>query len=162
MGSRWMKQKECNVAFQVFSFTIPYDKIQLSTDLGAGDRPYTIPLLNYPGHFQINIGKTFTWHLLIHELTHVWQGHNSGLAWGYVLNSLLSQAVCEISGTNAYKYTVGKDFNSYNVEQQASIVEDWYIKGCSKSNSRYRYIRDDIWHPETYEAQQGGYDHVTM
>jgi len=60
---------------------------------------------------------------LVHELTHVWQGHNNGFAWGYVVNSLVRQAQ---NGTDAYKYSPGAQWNTYDAEPQAHIVEDWF------------------------------------
>jgi hypothetical protein len=60
---------------------------------------------------------------LVHELTHVWQGHNNGFAWGYVVNSVVRQAQ---NGTDAYKYRPGAQWNTYDAEPQAHIVEDWF------------------------------------
>jgi hypothetical protein len=140
-----MNETERGVAKTVFKYTIPYDNIYLSTGLGAGDRPFTIPDPENFGSFIIYIGSKVTWDILIHELAHVWQGHNSNFAWGYTLNSLFSQMVCD----NAYKYRLGDEWQNYNVEQQASIVEDWYKRGRSKSDPAFRYIRDNVWNPKT-------------
>jgi hypothetical protein len=62
---------------------------------------------------------------LIHELTHVWQGHHDRGAWDYVAKSLYVQGKY---GEKAYAYDKSnyKDWDTYNVEQQAQIVEDWY------------------------------------
>jgi hypothetical protein len=68
--------------------------------------------------------------VLIHELTHAWQGHNQGFAWGYVLNSCYYQCKCTVelkSQSSAYDYTAGQQWDRYEVEQQAKIVEDWYV-----------------------------------
>ena len=46
--------------------------------------------------------------------------------------------------SKAYRYTLGKRWGQYNVEQQASIVEDWFRKGRKTTDPRYRYIRDNI------------------
>ncbi len=37
-----------------------------------------------------------------------------------------------------------QDWGSYNVEQQASIVEDWFKNGSREDDPRFRYIRDNI------------------
>lgn len=145
MGQRLMTDSERAVARSVFGYTIPYDYIHLSSGLGVGGRPFTIPDPLRWGHYMIYIGSQVTWEVLIHELTHVWQGHSSELAWGYTLDSLFNQMVC---GNSAYKYKLGNEWREYNVEQQASIVEDWYKRGRSTQDAAFRYIKDNLWHPE--------------
>jgi hypothetical protein len=76
---------------------------------------------------------------LVHELTHVWQGHNGGFAWGYVINSVLNQIAY---GSHAYDYLAGGQWNSYDVEPQAHIVEDWYNATLNKAlNSSVSVLR---------------------
>jgi hypothetical protein len=77
---------------------------------------------------------------LVHETTHVWQGKNSTFALSYVFNSVYNQCVLR----NAYAYTPNQPWKSYNVEQQASIVEDWYMAGESTSSNLYHYITDNV------------------
>jgi hypothetical protein len=79
--------------------------------------------------------------LLVHESTHVWQGKNSLFAQSYVYDSCISQC---IRGTGAYRYSAGSSWSSYNVEQQASIVEDWYVSGEPTSGNLWPYIRDHV------------------
>jgi hypothetical protein len=61
---------------------------------------------------------------LIHELTHVWQGHNNPIPGSYVLDSVFNQIK---SGHAAYTYVPGNRWREYNAEQQAKIVEDWFV-----------------------------------
>jgi hypothetical protein len=75
--------------------------------------------------------------LLVHETTHVWQGKNSTMALTYVFSSVLNQG---LHGGAAYSYVAGQPWRSYNAEQQASIVEDWFRAGQPKSGSLYPYI----------------------
>jgi hypothetical protein len=85
--------------------------------------------------------------IFIHELTHVWQGAHRWLHGSYQVSSLLSQAWSLIrtgDRGNAYDYAAGQDWSSYNVEQQANIVEDWFTSGASSSHPLFRYIRDNI------------------
>jgi len=77
---------------------------------------------------------------LVHETTHVWQGKNSTFALSYVFNSVYNQCVM----ANAYAYAPGKPWKSYNVEQQASIVEDWYMGGRSTGSVLYPYITNNV------------------
>jgi hypothetical protein len=157
MGQRLMVDKEIAVAKTVFGYTIPYERITLSSGLGVGNRPFTIPDPVRWGHFMIYIGPKVTWGVLIHELVHVWQGHNSELAWGYALDSLFSQM---IYGSEAYKYSLGDSWLSYNVEQQASIIEDWFLRGRKKNDQAFRYIKDNIWHPEKQRLTFEDYDNA--
>lgn len=66
---------------------------------------------------------------LIHELGHVWQYQHFGSS--YISKSLFDQAVAAIKTgdrNNAYTYTVepGKRFLDYGVEQQASMIENYF------------------------------------
>ena len=160
MSARPLSKRERLEATKVFQATIPLDKIALTGSLGAGNRPFTTPNpwpwdwqswdihFGTEQHWQRLIGKygvNYYWETLIHELTHVWQGHNSAFALGYIFNSLWHQAV----ESDAYKYAPGKTWNDYNVEQQAHLVEDWYAKGLQESDPRFPYIRDNIWRRKT-------------
>jgi hypothetical protein len=83
--------------------------------------------------------------LLIHELTHVWQGQH---AVPFMSNSALHQTLSAIENDGktgaAYEYSPGQPWGQYNAEQQASIVEDWFIGGMHRSGSLYPYIRDNV------------------
>ena len=68
---------------------------------------------------------------LIHELTHAWQGYHNRFAWSYIFGSLSSQAQ---DGKDAYKYVPGAQFRTYNPEQQAHIVEDWFVECNNPKN----------------------------
>ncbi len=79
---------------------------------------------------------------LIHELTHVWQGEHSNWSWAYVFHSGWSQMRY---GDDAYEYYDRKktfldytheeqrqqlkDWDEYNPEQQAYLVEWWFRDG---------------------------------
>ena len=84
--------------------------------------------------------------LLVHEMTHVWQGKNRTLALSYALEAALHQCRQELTDYDAYAFSPGNPWESYNPEQQASIVETWFRKGCNESDTDplYRYIRDDV------------------
>ncbi|HEX4132100.1 MAG TPA: hypothetical protein VHZ24_18865 [Pirellulales bacterium] len=81
--------------------------------------------------------------MLIHECTHVWQGIHNGFSWWYVFNSLYYQIKC---GQRAYDVDENnlKTWSSYNVEQQAHLIEDWYSRGCLTTDHNYPYVRDNI------------------
>src|SRR4051812_24968946 len=145
MRTRKLTGPELVLAKKVFLDNLPYDKIRLADDLGAGDRPWTQPS---GSGFLIHIGAwayrdaTARAVTFIHELTHVWQGSH-GFVLGYVFDSLNSQAML---GDRAYDYVLGDppgryDWDSYNAEQQAHIVQDWFAQGMSVSDPRFKYIK---------------------
>ncbi|GAA5158393.1 hypothetical protein [Viridibacterium curvum] len=78
---------------------------------------------------------------LIHELTHVWQSLNSSWPASYIFGSAINQLA---SGAAAYSYQAGAPWESYNVEQQASLIADWYGQGASPDSALFPYIRDKI------------------
>ena len=159
---RSLSTAEKNLAKSVFQNTINYDMVKITDTLGAGGRPWTT---NTPPMYMINVGGNYSSltsnnkrkRLLIHELSHVWQGQH---LVPFMLNSAAHQSLSAINNGGdtapAYSYTVGKPWGQYNVEQQASIVAHWYTPtttcfengpcggGMKATDSRYRYIRDNI------------------
>ena len=153
--------------------------------------PVTLAGLNLRnGRFQYRIcdgqaGVQRNWadvrfsHTLIHEMMHVWQGHNGFYPTKYMFDSAGNQIkaviddiaeVREWRGWDAHRgraYRLawsdfGRDWSSFNIEQQASIVESWFISerdrrdrnrdfgsqviggGESPYDVRYPYISDVI------------------
>jgi len=83
---------------------------------------------------------------LVHEVTHAWQ-HQSGL-------DLIAAGAITFAATGgdyqaAYPYRLDpkKDLTEYNVEQQASIVEDWYLITL-RQTAPYSLIVDDWANPD--------------
>lgn len=60
---------------------------------------------------------------MVHEMGHVYQYQKNG--WGYAPKSVWEQLT---KGKDAYSYKIepGKDFGKYGIEQQASIIQDYY------------------------------------
>ena len=146
---RALSRSEKNLAKSVFGNTINYDMVKVTNTVGGGGRPWTT---NTPPIYTLNVGDKYPSltakyrkSLLIHELTHVWQGQH---LVPFMLNSAAHQTLSAIENggnvSKAYRYTLGKRWGQYNVEQQASIVEDWFRKGRKTTDPRYRYIRDNI------------------
>lgn len=164
MASRLMNQAEIELARQVFQDQLPYSKIHFAgyylpnnegvpTTLASVSslvpirslRSYTIYF--GPTVFSDGADVPGTRNTLIHELTHVWQGHHSQFAWEYIINSLIAQghAILKEGNRNrAYDYEPGKPWGDYNVEQQASIVEDWFRNGMRPDDELFTYINDHI------------------
>lgn len=144
---------EISLARTVFRDTINYGLVRITDALGLNNAPWTS---NTPPIYMMNVGSNYSSltstnarrNLFIHELTHVWQGQH---LVPFMLNSAAHQSLSVINnGGNvaargdAYSYTLGRPWGQYNVEQQASIVADWFVRGRQTSDSRYRYIRDNI------------------
>ena len=81
--------------------------------------------------------------ILIHELTHVWQIHNTGLS------SYMCAIRTQISD-GPYEPGDGmKSWSEYNPEQQATMVDRWYGGGskeepCSTRARFYNHVHDTI------------------
>jgi hypothetical protein len=83
-------------------------------------------------------GQTF-----IHELTHVWQGHNQAFPWEYVYNSCKDQCMM---GSSAYDYDVTNQppWKSLHVEAQARLVQNWFALRMPAYGTLYSYVRDNV------------------
>ncbi len=170
-SARFMNLKEYEIVSGVFGDTLPYRRrILITNGAGVDGRAFTIPTslvstllgtaaTGYIGlisgyltsfinaGYLINVGSKYDKladtekDLLVHETAHIWQGKNSKMALTYVFNSCLDQC---LFGNGAYNFTPGKDWTSYGVEQQASIVEEWFAKGSQESDKLFPYIRDYV------------------
>jgi hypothetical protein len=170
-SARLMNTAEYAIVSRVFGDTLPWrQRIIITNGAGLEGRAFTIPtsLLTTLGAtvaagfagaiggyltsfinlaYLINVGSDYpdmsssNQNLLVHETAHVWQGKNSNLSLTYVFSSCISQCV---RGSGAYSYTAGSDWSSYGVEQQASIVEDWFAAGEPESGNLWGYIRDHV------------------
>lgn len=171
-NTRHLAANEIAIARTVFNDTIPYDQVLVSDGLGGGDRPFTVPTslpMNFPTFPNFNVrGGRYVIHagdgyygmstakadkeLLIHELTHVWQGENeTSWSWAYVIFSLKDQALSD--DAYAYDHERYKPWRDYGPEQQAQIVEDWYAEGMKSfdplsqtGDRRFYYIKKHIRH----------------
>lgn len=155
MGRALMRDERI-IAEAVFRGSIPYYRVEIDPGIGLGGRAFTLPFplpvvspiaLGYiihggPDAFSLGMHTSASLRAtLIHELTHVWQGVHGYWATQYVHSSVWAQGW---HGSHAYDYTPGLDWDAYNSEQQAKIVEDWFTGGQSEDSPLFRYIRDDI------------------
>lgn len=163
---RSLNQDEKTLATKVYKTSLPLDSIFIGNKTGLGGAPFTEHCYNsdqdehtyilhmgpvgytdsdsardMPGFGMVRL-------IFVHELCHVWQGHHSTIRGGFMAKSLWAQLKSIVRTGNrngAYDYTPGESWESYNVEQQANIVEDWFSNGSKDTDARYRYMRDNIW-----------------
>ena len=130
----------------LFRDSLDYDKVQVVRGkfFLQPDRVYMTPRGNIyaPGDlwsddFAAPTTSTYRRAVFVHEITHVWQFENG--------MDLIAQGVAEYAKTGgayerAYPYTLakGKDLVEYGMEQQASIVEDYFLVGVHEVPQRDR------------------------
>ena len=165
---RQINAQEMALAARIFGGSLPpANKIWLTNLAGIGDRAFTMPGVGN-GDIYLNLGDAFNnplgtarsypkqGQLLIHELTHAWQIQHNTFLPGLVCSSVVNQARNEFGGS-AYAYGAsGPAWSNFNLEQQASIVDDYYARNAQAdtrgmitfnddpNDSYFRYIRDNI------------------
>ena len=137
--SRHLSGPEITYARDVFADSIEYDDIEITRDsVFAEGAPRTIGnTIHLKSSWRHFVGDTLELteegrHALIHEMGHVWQYQNGGLA--YIPESLLSQISASFSsGTRdaAYEWRPMHDahvpWERWNPEQQAKAIEDYNV-----------------------------------
>lgn len=153
--SRPLTPDEIAYAREVFAGSLDYSKITITRDsMMSTGAPKTlgntIHLRSVWGAEQFKKDSKGQWTMeltdpgretLIHEMTHVWQYQNGGLA--YIPDSLMAQLKSSLSGgsrNGAYEWRPLADrdvpWEQWNPEQQASLVEEY--------NTALRKVRDEI------------------
>ncbi len=144
---------EVALARTVFGNSIAYDRVAITTfDLGAPvtlmdaarDGKGPLYLINWVEGFRTTLTPQDRPATLIHELTHVWQGQHGTLPPLYIAQAAWAQVASGVrdvwrSGQwrgwdqhrgAAYVFNkgeIGRDWSSFNAEQQASLVQSWFI-----------------------------------
>jgi hypothetical protein len=116
------------------AFTLPFDKLRVDTNDShtGGERnsitPFEIAYMapvRYRQDYSNPSVDEETRAIFIHEMTHVWQFYHdyhkiAQAVWQYVSN------FGDYSKSYIYDVSASKDFDDYNMEQQAAIVQDWW------------------------------------
>lgn len=160
MASRPLTSEELAVARSVFQDVLDYSRVHI-TDIQLGGAVTTCLLSLDDGkyHYYLNWGHAvFTSGViannerstLVHELTHVWQGHYGAAPGRYMAQSVIAQLDSGIRDawnkgerdprrvwrnwddhrSTAYVITpadFGRDWKTFNVEQQGMLVQTWYV-----------------------------------
>lgn len=155
---RTLNHIEMKLARSVFEKSLPaHDKMLITNGIGAGNRPWTervSPVRSFwgagsasGGHWRMHLGPDgyrSTGNMqdtLIHELVHIWQGHNNWLGGSYMLYSAVAQT---IGGGYEVSNLDGKVWGDFNVEQKAHLVEGWFKDGMKVHDLRYVFINNHI------------------
>lgn len=135
MTSRPLTEGEVTLARSVFGDSIDYGSVKISDQkfmglpfLPEGTAMAPNGSLYMPGCYREDYSAedTIGQSLFIHEMTHVWQYQNK------VLNPIPTAAKLAVrhkfNYSAAYAYTLDedKDLLDYNMEQQATIVQDYF------------------------------------
>lgn len=145
----------------IFGDTIDLNAITLTDTSGKSNRAFTFPSPMPDTSMNINLADSYEptsmlatkagAALLAHETTHVWQ-------YKYLANHS-SYVVLGIFDTEYEPGTIGKPWYKYNIEQQATIVEEWVEQWFNSSqaandyglaspdalnDNRFRYVSDNI------------------
>jgi len=135
---------------EVFNGTLPpRERIFLTDTIGGSGRQFTFPRIDTkitvnlgPQIYENPLGKENA-HILIHELTHAWQLQNTLSEAEYVMNAIK----CQLMGDAAYVIPDPlPPFAELNMEQQAQLVEDWFMLSSAErlTDPYYRYIEENI------------------
>ncbi len=157
-----MSPDERKFAETVFGGSLPSnDRIILTNLEGLNGRKFVAP--NPAGQALVNLGNAYDnpmeFHdeaypskgkVFIHELTHAWQIHHSSFVPGLVCEGIFNQ----LTGADIKPGPGGKNWSEYNLEQQATIVDEWFVPSergplPQFANMRpehpfYRYVIEDI------------------
>ncbi|MEG3086657.1 peptidoglycan-binding domain-containing protein [Sphingomonas sp. PB4P5] len=190
MSLRRINAAERHLAFAAFRDSINYDNVYISNLTPRGQvittawrTPGICYVILWEAGFSDVVGDPSRKATFIHEMTHVWQGNNGQTPGFFMQQSVVAQlrsGVADVFRTNdfvgaysnwdehrshAYDFNIidmGKPWRTFNVEQQASIVESWYVGervrsrrkrdfdtgvyggNSSRFDVRYAYIRDVI------------------
>lgn len=135
MTSRPLTKGEIALARTVFGDSIAYDTVYVSDSKFAGFHPPGVAMapngnLFMPGCYKDDYAaeSVLTQSLFIHEMTHVWQYQNKILAPMIEAVKLNVKFAFNYSAAYDYKLDGKKDLLDYNMEQQASIVQDWFAQ----------------------------------
>jgi hypothetical protein len=147
--SRELSQAEYDFAQPVFAGMLPArNRLILTDTIGGDNRAFTWP--RFDGKITINMGAESyddprNYHIangskkygetFIHELVHAWQIHYASMDVALLADAFASK-VCEASGISPYNYgAAGAPFSDFNLEQQAKIVANWFIKYYKKDSN---------------------------
>lgn len=161
-NTRSIKDDERNAGVKVFGSTIPWHLVRIDESAVLGPASTK---REYTSFHTINGWGGLTLDTLIHELTHVWQYETAGAI--YMPQALHAQATAgydygDLQGLHAARAS-GRGILSFNREQQAQIVQDFFriaqgsspmmSSGTRADQSLYAsFVKDVSSHQEVHLA----------
>lgn len=133
MTKRALTAGEIALAKEIFGESIDYSTVTVTPEKFIGFHPDDTAMapdgnLYMPGCYKDDYAAESTWWqaTFIHEMTHVWQYQNKILS--PVAEAVKLNIKFKFDYAAAYGYTLDakKDLVEYNMEQQASIVQDYF------------------------------------
>lgn len=99
----------------------------------------------------------------IHELMHVWQYQNKvyGDLRGRAFYELITHSF-DYSSTYSFMLDKNKDLLDYNMEQQASIMEMYYLLRFNKEDWNVRILRESQWYKDKILNEQTNFFVMTL
>ena len=152
---RPMLPKEIQFARRVFGNHIDYDRVRLTDLSQPDDRKFVMPSVD--GSILINLGSAFSspltyrdkehgygqpGSLFVHELTHAWQitqrtllsvASDMSKNYDYHLGEAAKERRKDLGWTT-------RAWDSFNIEQQAHIVNDWYGAYVQKTGGTWDFV----------------------
>lgn len=134
MALRPLTAGERKLAEKIFGTSIAYDDVQISDKPGLPFQPMHVTMV--VGNVMYTNGTylddyTRGSHLdrahFVHEMTHVWQVQNN--LFNQIVAVTELQLKHKFNYAAAYYYTLdaANDLTTYGLEQQASIIEEYYL-----------------------------------
>ncbi len=123
--TRPLNKEELDIVLSVFGKRFPFQLVGLDPDSIPVKKKRTTAYVSF---HTINFFNVLPAQTLIHELVHVWQYRKHGSVY-------ISEAIWAQKWGGGYnygglepliKYSEGKGLSSFNFEQQADIIEDYY------------------------------------
>lgn len=134
MITRPLTDEEIKLAKTIFGNSIDYTVIKVLDQPTSSLQPANVSMVvgnniymhnNYRDDFAKS--SPFGRCLFIHEMTHIWQGQNK--IFNQVLEVMALQLRHKFNYADTYYFTLdgSKDLTDYGLEQQAAIVEEYYL-----------------------------------
>lgn len=160
IGFRSLRPEEIELATKVFFDTVPFNRIRLTNLSYDGGRQFTFPN-PIDGSILVNLGDALenpnpigyknnaypsAGQVFIHELTHAWQIANTSFMPGLLCDAVVHRDYNYRDENNLSNTDWSKrDWSSFNLEQQAHIVDDWFEAYSSDVNS-INALNDPAFH----------------
>jgi hypothetical protein len=135
MVTRPLTAAETALARRVFGAAIDYDRVTISDGpflpghrRGTGMAPNGRLYMYGCYHDDYAAGSSLTQSHFIHEMAHVWQYQNRILDPIADFFKLGLRYKFDYNAAYRYELSAAKDLLDYNMEQQATIVQDYFLR----------------------------------